>query len=310
MFLRRTFKISGRNNITNKEDGYRRVLNETLFKNVKQLSNKSLENRKPDTIIFDVAGTIADEFVMGVEYAFITIFNRHKIKLTGKQARGPTGIDKYRHMKEIFTLPEVKQQWFENYNRYPTETDITELYKNYAPFQIKVLNTIQYTKLIPNTLDVIHKLSTKYNMLFGITTGYTEAMMEQVLKSFQKQGFIPNSHIASDQVPKSRPHPDGIMKNLQQLKRSPLHTIKIGDTPVDIEEGNNAGCITIGIVGHSNKMGECVINRNITTVKQHPNYYQTLNEAYTELKNANPDYIIYDITSLEKVIDDIYIKSS
>jgi phosphoglycolate phosphatase-like HAD superfamily hydrolase len=55
--------------------------------------------------------------------------------------------------------------------------------------------------------------------------------------------------IASDEVPRGRPHPDMIRRLMAQLGISQAQNVaKVGDTPVDIEEGVNAGCgLIIGV---------------------------------------------------------------
>lgn len=64
--------------------------------------------------------------------------------------------------------------------------------------------------------------------------------------------------ICSDEVKMGRPHPHMIKKAMRQFRiRDPKQVVKVGDTPVDLEEGRNAGCLlTIGVLNGSHTLEE------------------------------------------------------
>lgn len=56
-------------------------------------------------------------------------------------------------------------------------------------------------------------------------------------------GSTINCSIASDEVPQGRPAPFMVQRAMQLLGvQNPLQVVKVGDTPVDLAEGRNAGC--------------------------------------------------------------------
>ncbi len=59
--------------------------------------------------------------------------------------------------------------------------------------------------------------------------------------------------VTSDEVPRGRPHPDMIVKAMQDLGISdPRSVAKVGDTPADLQEGTSAGCgMVVGVTGGS-----------------------------------------------------------
>jgi phosphoglycolate phosphatase-like HAD superfamily hydrolase len=59
--------------------------------------------------------------------------------------------------------------------------------------------------------------------------------------------------VASDEVERGRPHPDMIQHLMFKLGiTDPQRTAKVGDTPVDLLEGRNAGCgLVFGVTGGS-----------------------------------------------------------
>lgn len=77
-------------------------------------------------------------------------------------------------------------------------------------------------------------------------------------------GSIIDCSIASDEVPRGRPAPDMIRKIMKLLDvNSPEQVVKVGDTPVDLLEGKNAGCrLTLGVVNgtHSAEALNALVN--------------------------------------------------
>jgi len=55
--------------------------------------------------------------------------------------------------------------------------------------------------------------------------------------------------IHKNDVKKTKPHPESIVKAMKHLGSQPKKTLVIGDLPHDIIAGNEAGCITIAVFG-------------------------------------------------------------
>ena len=65
-----------------------------------------------------------------------------------------------------------------------------------------------YSKLLPNTSEVVTTLRNLYGLKFGCTTGFNKDMVDILLKSSEKQGYIPDSSVAGDEVQNGgRPKP-------------------------------------------------------------------------------------------------------
>jgi phosphonatase-like hydrolase len=64
--------------------------------------------------------------------------------------------------------------------------------------------------------------------------------------------------ITSDEVRQGRPHPNMIRKAMRQFGvRDPHQVVKVGDTPVDLEEGRNAGCLlSVAVLNGSHTYAE------------------------------------------------------
>jgi len=55
--------------------------------------------------------------------------------------------------------------------------------------------------------------------------------------------------ICNDQVTNKKPHPEGLEKALQQIRRRNEETAYIGDSPEDIQMGKAANVLTVGVKG-------------------------------------------------------------
>jgi len=94
------------------------------------------------------------------------------------------------------------------------------------------------------------------NIKIGSTTGFTKSMVDILLREAKKQGYVPDSSVAGDQVINNlgfRPAPFMIYQNLLNLGVYPIESvIKVDDTVSGVGEGLNAGCWAVGIYGYSN----------------------------------------------------------
>jgi phosphonatase-like hydrolase len=84
----------------------------------------------------------------------------------------------------------------------------------------------------------------------AVDTGFSREIVDVLLGrlGWVERGLV-DASVASDEVPRGRPHPDMIRRLMQQLQvEAPQAVAKVGDTPADLEEGRNAGCgLVIGV---------------------------------------------------------------
>lgn len=124
------------------------------------------------------------------------------------------------------------------------------------------------------------------DILRVLNTGYDRKTAESLLKKLDwVVGRDIDALITASDVPKNRPYPDMIDLARANFSISdPTTVVKIGDSIIDIQEGQNAGCaLSIGI----------------TTGAHHAD----------QLKSANPDYIIDDLLEIVPIIKKYNIPS-
>jgi phosphonatase-like hydrolase len=153
----------------------------------------------------------------------------------------------------------------------------------YADFM--VLLSIAYEELSvlaqPNAMELFRILRHR-NIRIVLNTGYDADTAESLItKLGWKKGVEYDSLITSNDVEKNRPDPEMIdlAMDIYGIKDAKT-VIKVGDSIIDFEEGQNAGCgLNIGI-----------------TTGAH---------SFQQLQSANPDYIINNLLEIVPIIDKV-----
>jgi len=131
----------------------------------------------------------------------------------------------------------------------------------------------------PNAEELFQILKER-NIRVILNTGYNADIAESLVKKLGwRKGIEFDSLITSSDVEKNRPDPEMIDLAMDIYGViDPRKVIKVGDSIIDIEEGQNAGC---------------GINVGITTGAH----------TFLQLQSANPDYIINNLLELVPIID-------
>ncbi len=136
----------------------------------------------------------------------------------------------------------------------------------------------------PHTLELFKVLKER-NIKVVLNTGYNAETAELLIEKLGwKKGIEYDSLISSSDVENNRPDPEMIdlAMDIYGIQDSG-EVIKVGDSIIDIEEGQNAGCgLNIGI-----------------TTGAH---------TFLQLQTANPDFIINDLLQLIPIIDKVNSK--
>jgi phosphonoacetaldehyde hydrolase len=204
-------------------------------------------------VILDWAGTIADHGSRAPVSALLDVFTAAGVSITIAEARLSMGLAKKSHIRCILKLPRVREAWLNLHGRLPAPGDVDNLYAEFIPRQIECLK--QHSDLIDGVPEAAGRMRSR-GFKIGTTTGYTRPMLDYLLKCSHDQGFDPDCSACPDDVPAGRPAPWMCYFNATRLGVYPMWSlVKIGDTPVDIEEGLNAGMWTIGITRTGNEVG-------------------------------------------------------
>ncbi|MES2774603.1 MAG: phosphonatase-like hydrolase [Bacteroidota bacterium] len=151
----------------------------------------------------------------------------------------------------------------------------------FQKFRVLLTNAYDTAEILPqnNAAELFSALK-KRSIIVILNTGYNAATATSLItKLGWQKGVDFDGLITASDVANGRPDPAMILLAMQQFGiQYPKEVIKIGDSVIDIEEGQNAGC---------------VLNIGITTGAHTPE----------QLKSANPDYIIDNLVELLPIID-------
>lgn len=204
-------------------------------------------------VILDWAGTTQDFGVFAPVVAFVDVFERWGVPITMAEARAPMGLFKLDHIRAITRMPAVAARWREARGRDVTEEDVLAMFADFGPLQVAAMT--RYKELIPGTVEAVDEMRRR-GYRIGTTTGYMRSAADVALREAARQGYTPDSTVCADEVPAGRPAPWMVLRNLERLGvYPPWAAVKVGDTTLDIDEGLNAGCWTIGLSASGNYVG-------------------------------------------------------
>jgi len=251
-------------------------------------------------VILDWAGTTVDFGSFAPTAVFIRLFKSHGVAIEIEHARRPMGLMKKDHLRAIFAIPEVSQEWLESHGRTYSDEDVDALFKEFIPMQIDCLK--DYSGVIPgvvSTISAFHSMGIQV----GSTTGYTREMMEVLVPASKQNGYEPDTWVSADDTPAGRPYPWMCYQNAMKLRIFPMEAmVKIGDTLADIEEGLNAGMWTIGLSLSGNMLGLTEEGYRLLTAEEVQRKRQSI---ATRLYEAGAHYVVDGLWDAMPAIQDI-----
>lgn len=221
-------------------------------------------------VVFDMAGTTIDE--NNVVYKTVQkAINQAGFDLTLEQvlAQG-AGKEKLQAIKDILNVYAANRD----------EALAGSIYQSFIAQLAEAYRTLEILPQ-PNAPELFAALRER-NILAVLNTGYNRQTAETIIdKLGWEQGKDFDYLVTATEVQKNRPNPDMIWYAMEEFGIDDAkQVIKVGDSIIDIEEGQNAGCLlSIGI-----------------TTGAH-------NEQ--QLKTAHPDHIINDLRQLIAIVDSV-----
>jgi phosphonoacetaldehyde hydrolase len=256
-------------------------------------------------VVLDWAGTTIDYGCIAPAAVFIEVFRQQGVEITIAEARAPMGMFKRDHIAAITQMPAVIERWKSAHGRAPTDDDVEAMYRAFSPLQMETLAS--HAALIPGAREAIEAFRGR-GLKVGSCTGYTRAMMDRLVPLAREQGYEPDALVCGDEVPQGRPAPWMALQNAMQFNAYPMYTVvKIGDTPVDIAEGLNAGMWTIGVALTGNEVG--LSEAEIKLLAPQELAARRL-IAYERLTAAGAHYVVDTLLDAVACLDDVEARLS
>jgi phosphonoacetaldehyde hydrolase len=251
-------------------------------------------------VIFDWAGTLVDHGSRAPVSALLSIFSEAGVHITIGEARLSMGLAKKKHIERILAIPRVRDAWRETHGTEPEESDRDQLYAQFIPQQLACLES--HSELIDGVPALANRLRAR-GLKIGSTTGYTRPMLDYLLDCARHQRFHPDFSACPDEVPVGRPAPFMCYLNAIHLEAYPMSAmVKIGDTPIDMEEGRNAGMWTIGITRTGNEVG---LTQAEWEAAPESAKHSMLSSAEETLRGAGAHYVAASVADCEDILDSI-----
>ena len=253
--------------------------------------------------ILDWAGTTVDFGSQAPVAVLLSIFESRSVPVTAAEARKPMGLHKRDHIRAICEMPEVRERWIARHGSAPSETDVEALFAAFTP---RLLQSIaSHSGVIPGVPEAVAAMRAR-GMRIGTTTGYTRIMLDEVIPRAAQQGYSPDVSVCPEEAGGGRPLPWMCYRNAMCLQIYPLQAcVKIGDTPVDIHEGLNAGMWTIGVAATGNETG--LPERELAALSE-SDRRALVTSAGERLLTAGAHYVVDSIADVEPVLDQIGLR--
>ena len=204
-------------------------------------------------VVFDWAGTTVDFGCLAPTGAFVGAFADRGVAVTLAEARGPMGLHKKEHLREMLRTASVGAKWEAAHGRGWTEADVDAMYAAVTPAQVAAIEP--HGGLIPGVLDAVAALRAA-GVRIGGTTGYFREAAERCYAVAGRHGFATDFNACADDVPAGRPAPWMLFRVMEAVAVFPPSAVlKVGDTVSDIGEAVNAGAWAVGVTDTGNEMG-------------------------------------------------------
>jgi len=262
-------------------------------------------NKKIECVILDWAGTAVDFGCFAPVNAFAKAFEEIAIGITAEEIRIPMGMAKIEHIRRLLRMERIGNAFKNIYRRDWNEDDVVKLNRSFEKYLFATLTS--YTSPIPHVVDTVSLLR-QQGIKIGSTTGYTRSMMDVVEISARSKGYYPDNCVTPDGLPKGRPAPFMIFRNMIDLNVQHADcVVKVGDTLEDIREGLNAKVWTIGVVIGSSELG-----LSETEINEIPERELDAKIAAVRRKmmEAGAHYVMDTMAELPEIIEQINRKAN
>lgn len=251
-------------------------------------------------VILDWAGTTVDHGCRGPVAVFLRAFERFGLEPTVQEARGPMGMEKHEHVAAMLAMPRLVQLWEAKYGHKPRIDDVDAVFQ--AVWELMPHTLADFATPVPGLVEAIAALRQR-GIKIGSCTGYSRAMMVELLPIAEKLGYKPDCLVTADEVPNGRPWPWMCWQNCMKMGVFPPEAVvKVGDTVADIREGINAGHWSVGITRTSNAIG---LGADETAALNPQELAEKEQAVAREFRQAGAHYIISTIAELPALCDDI-----
>ncbi|GMK39232.1 pyrophosphatase PpaX [Paenibacillus sp. CCS19] len=178
------------------------------------------------TMLFDLDGTVLDTNELIIQ-SFI-----HALDGIVEPGFGAE------HIIPSMGLPLVDQL-----RQFSGREDVAELLVKYREFNLRVHD--DYVQAFPYVNEVLKTLHER-GIQMGVVTTKMRLTTERGLTFVGIRDYM-SSIVSIDDVKNAKPHPEPVLRALEELGADPATTMMVGDSAVDMESAAAAGAIPVGV---------------------------------------------------------------
>lgn len=193
----------------------------------------------PKLVVFDMAGTTVDDGD-AVGRCLIQSLAHAGLHATVEQVNAVMGLPKPAAIRTLVDGAGASDS---------RGGHIDEIHRDFVARMIRFYREDPSVIEVPGTSRTFAILKSA-GVRIALNTGFSRDIARTIIDRLDWTRQI-DASVTSDEVSRGRPYPDMIRRLMDQLAiADPRSVAKVGDTPVDLEEGNQAGCgWVIGVVG-------------------------------------------------------------
>lgn len=272
-------------------------------------------NKTIKCCIFDLGGTIVDKYSITPTISIKKLFEIYKIKLPDDLITEYMGIEKKRHIEIIMDNKNILNNWEKNNDEKFNKIKLNDMFSEYK--KIEKDFTLNNMKIIPQTWRCINELK-DMNILIGSTTGFDSSQVDLIKYKLETRGiFLDNYESSCFEQNIMRPGTEMIMNNLDKLNiEDPKSVLKIDDTNIGIEEGGNAGCLTVGVYRWSSYMNvmsyresievdNIILGDNNNYNENYSKLVEKKEKSKNKLKESKCHFVVPSVGYVPNIVKDI-----
>ena len=251
-------------------------------------------------VVFDWAGTMIDFGCRAPVVALRQVFANVGVEITEAEARIDMGKAKRDHIRALLAMPRVADAWREAHGAAANEADVTRLHDAVEPMMRAAAKDC--ARLIPGAADLAARLEAA-GVKIGSSTGYTRAMMADILPLAAEQGYAPRVVVCAGETLEGRPSPLMMWKALVELGAWPAGAcVKVDDAVVGIGEGLAAGAWTVGLSASGNGVGLSLEELNALPLAERE---RRIASSAQTLRAAGAHYVVETVADLGPILEEI-----
>lgn len=205
----------------------------------------------PKLIVFDLEGVLVDSQNRALTAALLETFAQQRLMLTTAQVGSVAGLVNYEQVRTLLEMPAVGEQFQIVHGRRWNEADAMELAHELVTQQLAAVG--RHCEIANGAADCMADLKGR-GLAIGTVSNYPREVAELLWDALGIEGIAIDASVCVDDVPSGRPAPWMIFRLMQELDVfPPTAVIKVGASPLSVEEAANAGCRSIIVGGEQTK---------------------------------------------------------